>query len=1444
MSLTALQKSIPNIQTILNEAHFAARTVKKPQPPQFKSLVGKRGKKVIGRITDIIGEKASPYLMDWGKGMIKSYVPGGKEFIDKNESAKNWGWWTDKVSGVASAGADVVDAGATVAGFIPGVSTVAAGAVKAGIAASRKLGDVALGETMKDWVEGGKKVAENERFLQKNLGKGMAGGINTLFGIGTGDDERRRQKKKSVVRRQKEEQVQAYKDKQWKEGLDSVKDIATTYTKYRLSENEKAEIDILGKKAINDFIQFGKNEKWKQSKAGRKAARDLARYKAVHANDDDETPVDDKKFDDLAQYAKRQNGQDYEPDEDDDDPDYEPQDEDDEEEEDEDDDIPSARITGRLPFRIRTRSGTVYGENDVAVKHAPPLPKKKKNEIPLPPPNQNPVPESKPVPTPEPISEAEPGEDTDTVYGPQNNKNKQRVRKRAPAKTEAADGSNTTQADSNFPDFGEYTNNSEADAALYSETPLDRKSRNYTDDERLAVACKSAKPDGTSERFPFSTEQIVSYWNVASAKEEGVPVFPWSKNTKEQQKLRVAVCAELNKKSRTSSSVLSLLKDLMEHRQTLLNWIPEKKDLTNIQNMQPHQYLDYLKKVHGNKPEFNLYMGGAETLQSGCVSDAKSPADLVPILTQNQEFVRHYFTPDTNLPGLLVYHTTGSGKTSTALCMATSSWAFRKTETGRPLKVGWVTTCELKVRGGYSSEIFKTFSYMLYRRLIIDKDRKVVNDKLLQEMLDTGSKPKADRDAFLKRDPLFLEPQSHEQLYNLLNFSARTTSRQEAMFTGCSGISAVENNYIDCVYVIDEAHKFVDGDARYEETMKKIDAARAKFSVPIDCGGPKKVKLTPIKIVALTATPFYNGPLTAFRLLRLVGVQHQLTMFMESDVAKSKLNDSFRTTFKKLPTNESELEAWLTSDRTLSEHALKVLQFAITGLVSYADTATNPRFFTQFYEDTTLLVKLSDIQLQGLERCFASNGEDGKSKKSSARGGQRWSGQQNALLPADYYTQQYALGGSPRRRKTDGRRRGIEQYDSQYEDLQRYADALGQQQMYARTSGDGSAEVHCKKTESPMALKTTKLFDCGQKYENFADPSSVQMADEKGFLDETEEAAARREQIVVEMEYTSPKMNALLHRILELDSDRNLRDGGKLTKHVIYTNTAESAKMIWSYMCADVFKPVQCNAEHTEFKINTKPDNNFYHVAILSHDRHLRLWGHEMTTAEKNEILDIFNSRENVYGAHIRFLIFDMSLSEGVDMLDVKHLHVFEPTARSGQMVDVLLESNNKDFVPMQKIINKQMNERVKELAGSVRSQVEAKRIAKYELESDMDSIFRQVLGRVRRFCGNKHMRYDNKKGWTITITRYVGVFDPVETPMPNYKVDPNSAEKTVFESTFKIDAKELHNMYLMMTLTNLFVNSSVEKALSPQWEAHPKFGLPYPNTRENCIGFQCDYTD
>jgi len=182
------------------------------------------------------------------------------------------------------------------------------------------------------------------------------------------------------------------------------------------------------------------------------------------------------------------------------------------------------------------------------------------------------------------------------------------------------------------------------------------------------------------------------------------------------------------------------------------------------------------------------------------------------------------------------------------------------------------------------------------------------------------------------------------------------------------------------------------------------------------------------------------------------------------------------------------------------------------------------------------------------------------------------------------------------------------------------------------------------------------------------------------------------------MEIASPKIAALLSKIKELD-DSDLRSKeGKLFKHVIFSEVklGYGAKLAMSALVSSG------NVSAYNSRLTLKAESElsktpFSNVALMTMSP---VYGNSLTAHTKHDIFAVYNQRpENVHGELIRFIVLDGSFKEGIDLFDVKYLHILEPQRSEGDM--------------------------------------------------------KQVIGRATRSCGQKGLVFQPSVGWTLNVFVY-----------------------------------------------------------------------------------------
>ena len=179
---------------------------------------------------------------------------------------------------------------------------------------------------------------------------------------------------------------------------------------------------------------------------------------------------------------------------------------------------------------------------------------------------------------------------------------------------------------------------------------------------------------------------------------------------------------------------------------------------------------------------------------------------------------------------------------------------------------------------------------------------------------------------------------------------------------------------------------------------------------------------------------------------------------------------------------------------------------------------------------------------------------------------------------------------------------------------------------------------------------------------------------------------------------TSPKLFELMNNIEQLDNNDYSKYGKKF-KHIIYSDVRSSIAGI--KLVASVFKAYGMeNIYDSKFKISIPNRNDNF--ALLSS---LALYEKPFPVKLRNEILKIFNKRpDNIYGENVRFLLIDSGFKEGIDVFDVKYIHIVD---------DLLTPSDEK-----------------------------------------------QAIGRGTRFCGQKGLNFHPELGWPLHVFKYKLMID------------------------------------------------------------------------------------
>ena len=221
-----------------------------------------------------------------------------------------------------------------------------------------------------------------------------------------------------------------------------------------------------------------------------------------------------------------------------------------------------------------------------------------------------------------------------------------------------------------------------------------------------------------------------------------------------------------------------------------------------------------------------------------------------------------------------------------------------------------------------------------------------------------------------------------------------------------------------------------------------------------------------------------------------------------------------------------------------------------------------------------------------------------------------------------------------------------------------------------------------------------KIFSCMRKVANFSKINPYHKFDKKGFSPT---------QFLKDLDEASPKIIQLMNNIKELDSV-DQKNHGKKFKHFIFSDVKEGgygAKIIASVFSAMGYNNI-INAKKVDGVKKLKlyldvPNNSEKNFGLLCSNA---IFGSTFNEKIKKELLNLFNSRPgNINGQKLRFIIFDSGFKEGIDLFDVKYVHIFEPSMTIADL--------------------------------------------------------KQTVGRATRTCGQKGLEFQPKVGWPLYVYNY-----------------------------------------------------------------------------------------
>jgi len=189
-------------------------------------------------------------------------------------------------------------------------------------------------------------------------------------------------------------------------------------------------------------------------------------------------------------------------------------------------------------------------------------------------------------------------------------------------------------------------------------------------------------------------------------------------------------------------------------------------------------------------------------------------------------------------------------------------------------------------------------------------------------------------------------------------------------------------------------------------------------------------------------------------------------------------------------------------------------------------------------------------------------------------------------------------------------------------------------------------------------------------------------------------AKFKKDVVLKDLPDLSPKIYNMIQRINELDA-KDMANDNKYYKHIIYSDISGvyGAKMVASSLIANNFSLVYSNKFAIQPEIKDK--NKTFGLLTTS-----TVYQKPLTVGLKKKMMTLMNERPaNINGENMRIIILDSGYKEGLDVFDVKYMHILEP------------------------------------------------------LETKAE--YTQVIGRGTRYCGQSGLPFIPNVGWALNIYRY-----------------------------------------------------------------------------------------
>ena len=259
----------------------------------------------------------------------------------------------------------------------------------------------------------------------------------------------------------------------------------------------------------------------------------------------------------------------------------------------------------------------------------------------------------------------------------------------------------------------------------------------------------------------------------------------------------------------------------------------------NTVQVGPQERMDHQETKQYIKDYFSRFKWTDVKMENLCEDKTKttggSKKPTVMGFTPTQDFLRNYFTPDNPINGMLLWHSTGSGKTCSAIATATTQFE------PAGYTILWVTRTTLK------NDIWKN---------MFDQ---VCHDVIRQELAKNPDYVGSTKEKQMKllSKSWSIRPMSYKQFSNLV-------AKKNQMYKSLVNKNGEFDPLRKTLLIIDEAHKLYGGGDLSSIERPDMSALKKALQHSYTVSGSDSVKL-----LLMTATPITQNPMELIQIMNL-----------------------------------------------------------------------------------------------------------------------------------------------------------------------------------------------------------------------------------------------------------------------------------------------------------------------------------------------------------------------------------------------------------------------------------------------------------------------------------------------------------------------------------------------------------------------------------------------